>query len=103
MEIGLFQLENLFSSPNRFLFLDLRVKREDLPKELEIYFQKAKAVAAADLLSYIKQNAVTAETPLVLVCENGQSSTRAAQLLEGEGYLQTYVVAGGVKGLLSEL
>jgi rhodanese-related sulfurtransferase len=103
MEIGLFQLENLFSNPNRFLFFDLRLKRDGLPKELEIYFQKATAVGAADLLSYLKQNAVAAEMPLVLVCEDGQSSTQAAELLESEGYLQTYVVAGGVTGLLSEL
>lgn len=103
MELGLFQLENLFANPNRFLFLDLRTHHETLPLDLARLFEKAVAVAAGEVSAYLQKQNIAKEMPLILVCEEGRLSEKTAQALEASGYQQVYVVAGGVKGLLSEL
>lgn len=103
MEIQLFQLENLFASPNRFLFFDLRVQRSSLPEELDRIFVKAVPKSASDLLADLKAQNAPLEYPIVLVCDDGELSQRLARSLEESGYTNVYVIAGGVIGLLSEL
>lgn len=99
MELGLFQLENIFLSPSPFQFFDLRKDTQSLPAPLDRLFKKAQVISLGELL---KKN-LPKEQPVVLVCEDGKTSQEAARQLEAAGHSQTYIVAGGVAGLLSEL
>jgi rhodanese-related sulfurtransferase len=103
MEIGLFQLENLFQNPNRFVFLDLRVERKLAGPALDKMLNQAIAVTGAAVLERLTFDNVPKEYPIVLLCEDGKTSARVARDLEAAGYSQLYKVAGGVEGLLSEV
>jgi rhodanese-related sulfurtransferase len=101
MEIGLFQLENLCSTPSRFQFFDLRANPVPVHKHIDILLKKATAERPAHLPAHLK--AADKAAPVVLVCENGKTSEACARDLEAAGFTNVYVIAGGVEGLLSEL
>lgn len=101
MDIGLFQLENLLSIRNQFIFLDIRVKFEDWPRELKAILRSA--VHVDQSRNYLVMHKIPLETPIILIDENGERSKIEARELELTGYKQIYTVAEGVLGLLSEL
>lgn len=103
MEIGLFQLENLATTPARFRLLDLRLQMEAVDPLIDRVLKLGIPVAAADVVKLVRGENLPPEIPLVLICETGERSREAAVALEGAGYQQIYVVGGGVAGLLSEL
>lgn len=104
MEIGLFQLENLFYTHTRFCFLDLRVKTEpSTHSALENILARSEKVAANRVESYLSDAKIPKEAPIVLICENGRQSAAVTQKLETVGYANVYVVEGGVEALLREL
>ncbi len=102
MELGLFQLENLFSAPNNFMFIDIRVERQPAHPNVDRLLEKAAAVARADVQKYLIEQKAPKGKPIVLVCGDGKNSAHVARDLETAGFEQIYVVAGGVKGLVSE-
>ena len=105
MEIGLFQLENLFSSPNTFLFIDLRAGRPLASVHLSIdrLLKKAQPIPVAQVKQFVGEQKIPHEKPIVLVCGEGKDSESVARDLIRAGFDQIYVVAGGVKGLESEV
>jgi rhodanese-related sulfurtransferase len=102
MEIALFQLENLLLTQSKFILLDLRETLES-PPELGVMLKRAVRVSGLQVQSYLQDNAVGPDLPLILLCEQGRRSTEIAVALENHGFKNVYVVAGGVAGLLSEL
>lgn len=103
MDIGLFQLENLFLNPNRFLFFDLREEMASVPPNLDRVLKNAVSLKADAVPTYLAEKQIDKAYPLVLVCAAGKTSTTVADDLTHKGYVNVYVVAGGVAGLLSEL
>lgn len=106
MEIGLFQLENLSLTPARFVFLDLRaVASAPVPASPHIdkLLSKATAVSSDLVEDHLRQVNPDGGTPVLLVCEDGKTSQALAERLERAGFANVYVVAGGVRGLLSEV
>ncbi|HMN67203.1 MAG TPA: rhodanese-like domain-containing protein [Bdellovibrionales bacterium] len=104
MEIGLFQLENLVIARSPFLFFDLREGEIDpLPSSLERNLLLAKRLPAVELEPYLKQEKITPDRAMVLLCEDGMKSRVLARRLETAGFQNVYVVTGGTFGLLSEL
>lgn len=101
MKIGLFQLENLLSIRNQFVFLDVRLKKEDWPAQLKETLQPA--VHVDQSRNYLVHNKIPHGTPIMLIDEDGRRSEIVARELEAAGYKQIYVVAEGLVGLLSEL
>ena len=104
MEIGLFQLENLFVSHARFCFLDLRSSPPaEVHPGLDKILTSAEKVADRKLEDHLTTQNVDKNTPVVLLCENGRVSSAAAGRLEKKGFCNIYVIEGGIQGLLSEL
>lgn len=102
IEFGFFQLENLFLNPSRFLFLDLRTNRSPTVPAVDRLLKTAEPVNAPSVKNYVVAKKVDREFPVVLVCAEGHDSKIAAADLSKAGYINIYVVAGGVAGLLSE-
>lgn len=102
MDIGLFQLENLIVTRTKFVFLDLR-ERVETSAELKSILNEAVRVATGEIEKYLKENQIPQAAPIVLLCEKGKASSKAARQLEALGYTQVYVVTRGEAGLLSEL
>jgi rhodanese-related sulfurtransferase len=104
MEIGLFQLENLFLTRNQYCLLDLRDQTGvDLGPTLRPILAQAVRLKSELVLSYVTESQMAKEFPIILICEKGRQSQKAATQLEAKGYKNVYVVAGGTEGLLSEL
>lgn len=103
MEIGLFQLENLFLSPNRFLFFDLRSDLTPSHTPIDSHLKKATALEPNDVEAHLQSQKTHLEFPVVLICADGKVSSAKARELEAAGYNNIYVVTGGLLGLLSEL
>jgi rhodanese-related sulfurtransferase len=103
VEIGLFQLENLIHSHIRFVLLDLRKQAEPLPEALAAISARCMRLSVKNLEEYLVGEKAHKEAPVILLCENGKSSSAVASQLESAGYTNIYVVEGGVEGLLSEL
>ncbi|NJL23931.1 MAG: hypothetical protein HC902_01240 [Calothrix sp. SM1_5_4] len=103
MEIGLFQLENFFSL-RAALLLDLRSNPGgSVHPEIDRYLASAQPVIPDEVENRLKSQGVDLEFPILLICENGESSARVARVLEAAGFNNVYVVSGGIEGLLSEL
>jgi len=103
MEIGLFQLENLLHTPTSFLFLDLRPEQKELPPLIQNCLRRAIPVDPKGIPKKLEELKAPRNLPMVLICDDGQSSARAAEELFQQGHTQIYVVAGGTGGLLLEL
>ncbi len=102
MEIGLFQLENLIVARNPFRLLDLREHPVSHP-ELGDLLKSAETVDPRNVFVHLNKSATDKNFPLVLLCQNGQTSTHIASQLEAQGYKNIYIVERGTEGLLSEL
>lgn len=108
MEIGFFQLESLILTNARFSFCDLRDPKSSLAQSppitksaLDKLLARATKVAPENLATFLAS--AGKESPVVLLCENGRRSQDARRKLENLGFLNVYVVEGGVEGLLVEL
>lgn len=98
MELGLFQVENLAGAPALYLFFDIRSRRE--PSAVDSLLRRAVVASPAEVEAQLK--AVPKSAPVLLLDEDGRTSREFARRLEGQGFEQVYVVAGGVEGLLAE-
>ncbi len=104
MEIGLFQLENIFNARTQFTFLDLREKSSlDLGPELSKIVALATPVTSENIEGHLNRIQIAKEYPVILLCEDGRESSKVARRLEASGFVNVYVVARGLLGLESEL
>ncbi len=102
MEIEFFQLENLLVSRTQFQFLDLRLRvPADTPVEIQRLLHNSVRVKADDVVGHL--SGTEKDRPVVLFCEDGQSSRHVAQRLEAAGFTHVYTVVEGEVGLRSEL
>ena len=96
MKIGSFQLENLLSQRTRFVYLDLRLGDADRSHRL---LSGSIVVDEAQVFGQVATLAPSLDFPVVLVCENGERSMRAALALDAAGYSNVFVVRDGFAGL----
>ena len=94
MEIGWFQLENLFLSRNLFFtLLDLRADPKLTGEaDFDHVLKTAHKLKAEDIENQLAKLAVPKQYPIVLICEDGRRSKKAAQRLEKQGYAQVYIL-----------
>ena len=104
MEIGWFQLENLFLSRNLFYSIfDLRSQPRTLGlAHLDPILEQAVKIAGKDVGAYLEKENLPKIHPIILLCENGRGSAKTARQLEALGFTQVYVLEDGEVGLLSE-
>jgi rhodanese-related sulfurtransferase len=60
------------------------------------HLPSARQIAAGELGAKIAQIAKNKSTPVLLVCQNGQQSQKAAREVEAAGYAEVHVLEGGV-------
>lgn len=95
MELGWFQLENLFLSRNLFFtFIDLRKDpRLTGEEDIDRVLKTAVTIAESEIENRLKDSPKS--HPIVLLCENGRRSLAAAGRLEKLGFSQVYTLDGG--------
>lgn len=96
--IGEYQLGNLLSNKLPFLFYYLADANEEEPDHpllagIQIFKEES-------LVAEVSDKAPDTSYPIVLVCRNGQKSQQAAESLAVAGYINIFVVGGGVDALV---
>ncbi|MGE0631783.1 MAG: MFS transporter [Pseudobdellovibrionaceae bacterium] len=106
--IGYFQLSNLHSGQIPYLIflagVDLNSYNlsQELKNLLEGPQKKAVPINEDNFIKEIQSNLQSPQTPVVILCEDEKSSLKMAVKVEAAGFINTYVVRGGLKGLISE-
>lgn len=101
--VGYFQLENLMINQVHFFFVDIRAEVKPVTDEpIKTYVARATRLSSEDVSGWLKEKAPDMQVPVVLLCEDGKNSTSLAHELSAEGYVNIYVIDGGLKGLLDE-
>lgn len=99
MKIGRYQLENLVREGVRFIFADLR-SAEERSAYTDPLLVSAMPLTAADLQTNLTLNQVPADSPILLLSQDGMQAAQVATELEGAGFKNVYIVRGGIAGLL---
>jgi DHA1 family tetracycline resistance protein-like MFS transporter len=102
-EIGLFQLRNLIQVGAPYLFMQIGESKVAAAEELSILLRNREIVGAANAKAWLESKSASLQQPILLICENGSQSKKIASLLETAGYINVYLVAGGILGLNQEL
>lgn len=101
-EIGPFQLENLLMNEGKFLYFYLgsTPPAKDAGEAVLGVLSACENLPIKEVEKVVGQRASNLEHPVILVCENGDRSRKAARRLAKLKYTNVYVVAGGVESLV---
>ncbi|MBK7844925.1 MAG: rhodanese-like domain-containing protein [Bdellovibrionales bacterium] len=101
-KIGPFQLENIIQNSGHFFLFDLREPKVLLEEE-ELLFAPflsgARRLPPELVKSSLSELSAGLDSPVILVCQNGRVSSKVAKDLGAHGYVNIYVLEGGVKSL----
>lgn len=100
MTIGRFQLENLLKTGVRFLYFDLRPEGVRAVQTLDLLYG-SRAVAPESVLNDLKEKAAPSDAAILLIDEDGSQSPAVAELLEKSGFMNVYVIGGGVAAMVA--
>lgn len=110
MKVGRYQLENLLRNQIRFLFVDLSKSGQRSAESLfsnAVHFDFTKTRNATSeatravqierdrLLEFVQEKAADFSAAILLVCEDGDASEAAADLLAKHNYINVFVLEGG--------
>ncbi len=98
-EIGFFQLENLKLNNVPFLFFALCKESELRGHPQSALLEMARPMTAEAIKKHLQSlgEESAKSHPIVLVCPDGGASTQLAVELEAQGYLNVYVLEGGLE------
>jgi rhodanese-related sulfurtransferase len=99
-EIGPFQLENLMANRGGHLLFDLsKVDSASEAEAVAALLADRIAVDFGNLETTVADKVTDLGHPVILICEKGEDSTRAARRLMALNYTNVYVVSGGFEAL----
>ena len=98
LQIGVYQLRNLVQQKVLFQMLDLRHGKSLL--ESSELLKNAIKVSGQDVLEHVRKTGLAVHDHIVLICEDGTESLLRAQALENQGYINVFVLDGGVRTLV---
>ena len=87
------QFQNLLRSPVSFLLFDLR------PKLTEPSLPRSIASTTSEIVGEAQKRTPNLEQPVIVVCEDGTSSQKAAQLLSEVQFKNVYWLKDGTRSL----
>lgn len=99
--INWFQIENLLLNRIYFIFLDLEsgVQDSELPPALREF---RKAIAAERVAHEVPGMLENLDQPVILMCADGERSSKEAEALGQFGLTNVFVVEGGAQELLKD-
>jgi rhodanese-related sulfurtransferase len=65
--------------------------------------RKGTLINSKSLHAEVKSKELQAHHPIVLVCTDGKQSLKSAESLIKDGYINVFIIKGGVKGLIQEI
>lgn len=98
--VGEYQLRNLVNNQVLFLYFDFRKPPSRAKEEPNHPIFRGSIPCTIDVVAErASRQALTKEHPIVLICENGETSMTAARELEKLGYTNIFVLRGGTEDL----
>ncbi len=97
LKISEYQLVNLITNPVKFLMLDLR------SKNINPHFVRSEMGTLDTLIDVLKANEAALHDAIVVICEDGQLSEKAARKLVAKGYKNVVILEGGTQKLSAEV
>ncbi len=98
--LGEYQLRNLIKNQVLFLYLDFRPPGTRAKQNPGHWIFRGSVPCTFDAVAeQAARQALTKEHPIVLICENGETSMTAARELEKLGYSNVFVLRGGTEEL----
>ena len=95
-----FQLENILGNQvpySIFSFAKKRLKRES---QIAAILTRAEDISFQAAVEEIQEKVLDQQSPVILICENGNKSACVAYKLQKRGYANCYIVDGGVRRLM---
>lgn len=104
-ELGAFQFENLVQNRVPFVLVNLGTDLAGLFLSIYQMHLDAMSVAAdpGTAVQIAATRAPSKETPILIICGNGERSAAVVDLFEAQGYTNAYYFKGGIGALRSEL
>jgi rhodanese-related sulfurtransferase len=103
-KIGFFQLDNLIQ--NRVPFILLNLGPSLVPLYTSIYKMHVQnheiLTDEVQTLKALEEMKAPRDAALVVICENGEKSSRLLMDLEKKGYSNVYLMDGGYQQLMTE-
>ena len=97
--IGKFQLENLLRNEVPFKFFNL-CEDELSDEQKQGVLCRAEKLSLEAIIELEEKGELVKESPIILICKNGKVSAKLAQQLDRKGFINTYVVEAGFKGII---
>ncbi len=94
-KIGEYQFANLISNPIQFLMLDLRAENKNP------FIKKSQLVTLENIKDIVNQSTASKDQAIVIVCNDGDVSLKAAEMISSLGFINVVVLDGGTKNLTS--
>lgn len=82
-------------NPNEYTIIDVRSRREFR----EGHINRAINIPLADIKKNIEKQIPNKQTKILLYCQYGTRSKKAAYILENLGYTQIYNLRGGIENI----
>ena len=99
MFIGGFQLFNIVENDVPCKILDLCQEERELNDRLVSVLSRKTLIEFKDVNNHLNSTVQDKAYPVLLICEDGLASTEAADSLVKDGYLNVYVIEGGLDQL----
>lgn len=102
--IGYFQLSNLHTGRVPFLLFStgMNLEKENLSTEIKAMLHQSTEVSKHNVVDEVKKRNPSPSVPVILLCADETKSLPLAQEVELAGFMNTYIVRGGLKGLIAE-
>ena len=103
-KIGFFQLDNLTQGRIPFLFINLgpEIMTWYSPHSRQHLEKSLFAIIEDQIIPNLTAQAIADHTAIVLLCADGERSSKIAIDLEKRGYTNVYVIDGGYQQLVTE-
>lgn len=104
--IGSFQFDNLIKNKVMFALVHTPFEWSQLYNVVEsLHVKNCSMLVDGDaglMVESVRAQKIPADYPIVLVCDSGAESKKAAEALENFGYINVYFVQEGFQGLLRD-
>ncbi len=102
-ELGRYQLQNIASNSLPYVFVNLESSPLVIPSQDGWMFKKLVAISPRELLEKLPDLSADKQYPVLLIDRNGALSQKASRQLTIAGYMNVFIVAGGLEGFVKDL
>lgn len=103
-KIGFYQFDNLIRNRIPFLLINLG---QDISSWYESIFKQhletqQRRIDSLEIDALLNTEKIPKEFPILLLCQNGKVSGKAAETLQKAGYSNVYLIDGGIQQMMTD-